>query len=60
MSTMDILTDQAYQYGFTTDIEADIFPKGLNESVIRGISAKKNEPAFMLDFRLKAFAAWQK
>ena len=47
-----------YKYGFTTDIETDIIPKGLNEDVIRLISAKKGEPAWLLDFRLKAYRRW--
>ncbi|RYY57556.1 MAG: Fe-S cluster assembly protein SufB [Chitinophagaceae bacterium] len=49
-----------YKYGFVTEIEADEAPKGLDESTIRFISAKKNEPQWMLDWRLKAFAQWQK
>ena len=48
-----------YRYGFETDVEVDTVPKGLNEQTIRLISAKKNEPAFLLDFRLKAFEFWQ-
>lgn len=48
------------KYGFTTDIEEDRLPPGLDESTIRFISAKKEEPAWMLDFRLKAFATWKK
>jgi Fe-S cluster assembly protein SufB len=50
---------QPYQYGFVTDIESDTLPPGLNEDVIRFISAKKNEPAFMLAYRLEAFRYWQ-
>ena len=50
---------QKYWQGFTTDIESDSLPPGLNESVIRAISAKKDEPDFLLAFRLKAFAHWQ-
>ncbi len=53
------LTGQEYKYGFVTDIEADEAPPGLSEEIIRFISAKKNEPQFMLDFRLKAFRHWQ-
>ncbi|MFC2136535.1 Fe-S cluster assembly protein SufB [Bacteroidota bacterium] len=53
------VTQSEYKYGFTTDIESDIIPKGLNEEVVRLISQKKNEPEFMLDFRLKAFRHWQ-
>ncbi|MBP5365333.1 MAG: Fe-S cluster assembly protein SufB [Bacteroidales bacterium] len=48
-----------YKYGFTSDIDTDVIPRGLNEDVIRLISHKKNEPDFMLDFRLKAFRHWQ-
>lgn len=48
-----------YKYGFVTDVETDSFAKGLNEDVIRAISAKKEEPEFMLEFRLKAFKKWQ-
>ena len=52
------LTSRQYKYGFVTDIEADTVPRGLNEDVIRLISAKKNEPEFMLDWRLNAFGHW--
>jgi len=48
-----------YKYGFVTDIDADTAPKGLNEDIIRLISAKKGEPEWLLDFRLKAFEHWQ-
>ena len=48
-----------YKYGFTTDLEVDKAPIGLNEDIVRLISAKKNEPSFMLEFRLKAFRHWQ-
>jgi Fe-S cluster assembly protein SufB len=47
-----------YKYGFVTEVETDSFPKGLNEDVVRAISAKKNEPEFMLEFRLKAYRKW--
>jgi len=50
--------NQEYKYGFVTDIEADELPKGLNEDIIRAISKKKNEPDFMLEFRLKAYKHW--
>jgi Fe-S cluster assembly protein SufB len=56
---LDELTSAEYKYGFYTDIEMDQAPKGLNEDTIRFISAKKNEPEFMLEFRLKAFRHWQ-
>ena len=52
------LIDQPYQHGFVTDIESDTIPKGLDESVIRMISLKKNEPAWLLDFRLGAYRHW--
>ena len=53
------LTTGDYKYGFTTDIETDVIPTGINEDIIRLISAKKNEPEWLLDFRLKAFRHWQ-
>ena len=49
-----------YKYGFVTNIDTDIVPKGLNEDVIRLISKKKNEPEWMLNWRLKAYAHWLK
>lgn len=52
--------EQEYKYGFYTDIESDTFPPGLNEDVVRAISAKKNEPQWMTDWRLEAFRAWEK
>ena len=54
------VTGAEYKYGFTTDIESDKIPKGLNEDVIRLISAKKNEPEWLLERRLKAFEVWKK
>ncbi len=57
---LEAIANQEYKYGFVTDIEADALPPGLNEDVIRIISAKKNEPDFMLEWRLKAFRNWQK
>jgi Fe-S cluster assembly protein SufB len=51
--------EQEYKWGFITDIEADSAPKGLNEDIVRFISAKKKEPEFLLNFRLKSFAHWQ-
>lgn len=53
------LENQEYKYGFTTNIESDKIPVGLNEDVIRIISAKKNEPEWLLEYRLKAFKVWQ-
>ena len=55
---LDEITATEYKYGFTTDIESDTLPPGLNEDVIRLISAKKNEPQWMLDWRLDAFKTW--
>ncbi|MEA5450622.1 Fe-S cluster assembly protein SufB [Leptolyngbya sp. CCNP1308] len=57
-ASVQTLVSQPYKYGFTTDIEADAIPRGLSEDVVRMISAKKNEPAFMLEFRLKAYRKW--
>ena len=56
--TQPTLPHSPYTAGFVTDIESDTFPKGLDESVVRAISAKKNEPDWMLDFRLRAYRAW--
>ena len=56
--TLDALVSQKYRHGFVTDIESDTVPPGLNEDVIRLISAKKAEPAFMLEWRLKAYRHW--
>ena len=58
-SVSDLLEDNQYKYGFTTDVESETFAKGLDEDVVRAISKKKNEPEFMLNFRLKAFAKWK-
>ncbi|MDP1615470.1 MAG: Fe-S cluster assembly protein SufB, partial [Methylococcales bacterium] len=52
------LVNQPYKHGFVTEIESDIAPKGLNEDIIRLISAKKNEPEWLLSFRLKAYQKW--
>src|ERR1017187_3925315 len=56
--TIEGLVQQEYKYGFITDVEADSAPPGLNEDIIQFISAKKNEPKFMLDWRLKSFRHW--
>ena len=58
-SSIDSLVSKEYQYGFVTDVEADTIPPGLSEDVVRLISQKKQEPEFMLDWRLKAFKRWQ-
>ena len=52
------MLNKPYKWGFTTDIETSTIPKGLNEDTVRLISSKKNEPEWMLDFRLKAFRKW--
>src|ERR1700757_2041961 len=56
--TIEGLVKQEYKYGFYTDVEADAAPPGLNEETVRLISAKKSEPEFMLDWRLKAYRHW--
>ena len=55
---LEEVTSSEYKYGFTTDIESDTIPKGLSEEVVRTISAKKNEPEWMLEYRLNAYKAW--
>jgi Fe-S cluster assembly protein SufB len=57
-SAIEQLANQEYKYGFVTDIEADVAPPGLNEDIVRLISTKKNEPAWMLEWRLKALRHW--
>ena len=52
------LASQEYQYGFTTEIDTEFIPRGLSEDVIRLISAKKNEPGWLLDWRLQAYRHW--
>jgi Fe-S cluster assembly protein SufB len=56
--TIEGLVKQEYKYGFYTDVEADAAPPGLNEDIVRLISSKKQEPQFMLDWRLKAYRHW--
>lgn len=60
MSTIEQTVQQEYKYGFVTDIENEAAPKGLSEDTIRFISAKKNEPEWMLEWRLKAYQQWLK
>jgi Fe-S cluster assembly protein SufB len=57
-SSIETLVNREYQYGFVTDIESDTIPRGLSEDVIRLISKKKEEPPFMLEWRLKAYRRW--
>jgi Fe-S cluster assembly protein SufB len=59
LETVRDYTGHEYKYGFITEIEADIVPKGLDDDVVRMISAKKNEPAWMTEWRLKALARWR-
>jgi Fe-S cluster assembly protein SufB len=58
--TLEALANREYKWGFVSDIEADALPPGLTEDVVRAISAKKNEPAFMLEWRLRAYRHWLK
>ncbi|MEO1591228.1 MAG: Fe-S cluster assembly protein SufB [Cyanobacteria bacterium J06632_22] len=58
MSSVQSVVSQPYKYGFVTDIESDVIPRGLSEDIVRLISSKKNEPEFMLEFRLKAYRKW--
>jgi Fe-S cluster assembly protein SufB len=60
LSTVESVTQSGYKWGFETDIEMDLAPKGLNEDIIRLISSRKEEPAWLLEWRLKAYAAWLK
>jgi Fe-S cluster assembly protein SufB len=55
---LDEVTSNEYKYGFYTDIETDSLPRGLNEDIVRMISSKKNEPVWMLEFRLKSYRHW--
>ena len=60
LDAVQAVTDGGYKWGFSTDIEMDMAPKGLNEDIIRLISARKDEPEWLLDWRLKSYAAWLK
>src|SRR5207244_1857167 len=57
-STIEELANREYKYGFVSDIDADAVPRGLNEEIVRTISAKKREPAWLLEWRLKAYRNW--
>ena len=57
-NTIEALANREYKYGFVTEIESDVAPRGLNEDIVRLISAKKNEPEWMLEWRLKAYRHW--
>ena len=59
-SSIETLVNKAYKYGFVTDIETDVAPRGLNEETVRLISAKKREPEWLLEWRLKAYRGWLK
>jgi Fe-S cluster assembly protein SufB len=58
-STIEALANSEYKYGFVTDVESEAVPRGLNEEIVRIISAKKQEPEWLLEWRLKAFRHWQ-
>ncbi len=60
LETVQSVTEGGYKWGFETEIEMEFAPKGLNEDIVRFISKKKNEPAWLLEWRLRAFAVWQK
>ena len=59
IDTVNAVNDGGYKYGFSTDIEMEFAPKGLNEETVRYISAQKNEPEWLLEWRLRAFALWK-
>src|SRR5271166_1861308 len=58
LDTVQSVTQSGYKWGFETDIEMDLAPKGLSEDTIRLISARKDEPEWLLEWRLKAYAVW--
>jgi Fe-S cluster assembly protein SufB len=55
---LESLVNRRYEHGFVTDIDSDSLPPGLDEGVVRAISARKNEPEFMLEWRLRAYRMW--
>ena len=57
-NTIETFANQEYKWGFVTDIESEEIPRGLSEDVVRLISAKKNEPEWLLEWRLKAYRHW--
>ena len=59
LNAVETMSASTYKWGFETDIEMDLAPKGLDEGTIRLISARKEEPAWLLAWRLKAFEAWK-
>ena len=56
--TIEEFANKDYEWGFVTDVDSETIPRGLNEDIIRLLSAKKNEPDFMLQWRLKAYRYW--
>lgn len=56
---LEELTSSDYKYGFESNIDTDVAPRGLSEDIVRLISSKKNEPEWLLEWRLKAFAHWK-
>ena len=59
IKSVEEATGGDYKYGFVTDIDSEFAPKGLNEDIVRFISQKKDEPKWLLDWRLKAFRLWE-
>ena len=59
-SNLDFFVNQPYKYGFTTNIDSEIFPRGLDEKILTLLSNKKNEPNTLLEFRLKSYKKWKK
>ena len=57
-SSIETLVNREYAYGFVTDVDADTLPPGLSEAVVRLVSGKKDEPEWLLDWRLKAYRRW--
>ena len=55
---LESMIGEEYKYGFTTDVEYEDFPKGISEDIIRELSSRKEEPEWMLEFRLKSYRAW--
>ena len=59
-SDLDYIVNQPYKYGFTTSVESEQFPRGISQEIVKLISKKKNEPEYLLNFRLKAYEKWTK
>ena len=59
VKALESMIGEEYKYGFTTDVEYEEFPKGISEDIIKELSARKNEPEWMTEFRLNAYRAWK-